>query len=91
MIAVSKLTWPGPGRIPTPELPYSVAQPGQAARVVAEPSGLMALGAQMAALLMYPGPPLFPPSRDLTSPGVIRSPYVLPGHIWAVEPEHGPP
>ncbi len=53
----SKLNWPGPRRMPTPELPKPVPSP----MTGTEPN---------AAALIKPGPPLSQPSRPYTPPDV---------------------
>jgi len=58
-IETSKLTSSGPRTIPRPELPKVVA-----------PSGPIAMGLVNALVLMKPGPPLAPPSRDSIPPEV---------------------
>src|SRR5580700_1598677 len=64
-IDTSKFTWPGPSIIPMPELPNSV-----------EPSVELGAtgGAQKAAVLNQPGPPLGPPNRLVVPPGVESEP-----------------
>src|SRR5665213_213212 len=81
---MSKLNWPGPMRMPIPELPNRVAQVGHAAWVVrVTPFGIMAGAAQKALVLKKPGPPLYPPRRDSMPPGVVIVPTVAPGQSCA--------